>query len=462
MAITPDGERLVAALVIALAYLVFCAWIFRQQRRQNRRAMAKTVSTADDSAAPPILVAFASQTGFAEYIAEQTAAALEAAGRPVRLIALGDLDAKELAQVEQALFLVSTTGEGDAPDSAMKFLRRTMRATVPLPSLRYGFLAFGDQAYEHYCGFGRELDTWLSALGATRLFDTIDVDDANEHALARWRFQVSLLCNNGVTLDWTAPALSDWTLAERTLLNADSPGAGAYHIALTPPAGVVPVWAAGDIAAIQPQSVNGDAGADVAPRDYSIGSLPTDGRIELLVRRMTHPDGTLGLGSGWLTQHAEIGASVPLRLRENRNFHGPADNRPLILIANGTGIAGLRAHIKARAARGQNRNWLLFGERTRAHDFHYRSEIESWRDNHVLQRLDLAFSRDQAERVYVQDLLRASPSAIARWIEDGAAINVCGSADGMAGGVDAALADILGRAALDQLGEAGRYRRDVY
>lgn len=405
---------------------------------------------------PPILVVHASQTGFAEYVAEQTAAALEAAGRPVRLIALGDLDAKELAQAEQALFLVSTTGDGDAPDAAMKFQRGTMRAAVPLPSLRYGFLAFGDQAYEHYCGFGRALDTWLAAQGATRLFETIDVDDANEHALARWRFQVSLLCNNGVTLDWTAPALSDWILAERTLLNADSPGAGIYHIVLTPPAGVVPVWSAGDVAAIQPQ------GPNVAPRDYSIGSLPTDGRIELLVRRMAYPDGTLGLGSGWLTEHAAIGATVPLQLRENRNFHGPADNRPLILIGNGTGIAGLRAHIKARAARGQKRNWLLFGERTRAHDFHYRGEIESWRDNHVLQRLDLAFSRDQAERVYVQDLVRAAPSALTRWIEDGAAIYVCGSADGMAGGVDEALADILGRAALDALAEAGRYRRDVY
>lgn len=408
---------------------------------------------------PPVFVVFASQTGFAEYIAEQTASALETAGRPVRLVSLGDLDAKELAAAEQALFLVSTTGDGDAPDAAMTFQRRTMRAAVPLRGLHYGFLAFGDQAYEHYCGFGRALDTWLAAQGATRLFDAIDVDDANEHALARWRFQVALLCNNGVTLDWTAPAVSEWTLAERTLLNADSPGAGAYHIALTPPAGVVPVWSAGDIAAIQPQST---AGTDVTPRDYSIGSLPTDGRIELLVRRIMHPDGTLGQGSGWLTQHAEIGATIALRLRENRNFHGPADNRPLILIGNGTGIAGLRAHIKARAARGQNRNWLLFGERMRAHDFHYRSEIESWRDNHVLQRLDLAFSRDQAERVYVQDLVRASPSAVQRWIEDGAAIYVCGSADGMAGGVDAALAEIVGRAALDALAEAGRYRRDVY
>lgn len=407
---------------------------------------------------PPILVVHASQTGFAEYIAEQTESALETAGRPTRLVSLSDLDATDLARAEQALFLVSTTGDGDAPDAAMQFLRRTMRTAMPLPALRYGFLAFGDQAYEHYCGFGRALDAWLAAQGATRLFDTIEVDDANEHALARWRFQISLLCSNGVTLDWTAPQLSDWILAERALLNADSPGAGAYHIALTPPAGVVPVWAAGDIASIQPQ---GGAG-DVTPRDYSIGSVPTDGRIELLVRRMTHPDGTLGLASGWLTQHAEIGAAIPLRLRENRNFHGPADNCPLILIGNGTGIAGLRAHIKARAARGQKRNWLLFGERTRAHDFHYRSEIESWRDNHVLQRLDVAFSRDQAERVYVQDLVRASPSAVQRWIEDGAAIYVCGSADGMAGGVDAALAEIVGRAALDALADAGRYRRDVY
>jgi sulfite reductase (NADPH) flavoprotein alpha-component len=95
-------------------------------------------------------------------------------------------------------------------------------------------------------------------------------------------------------------------------------------------------------------------------------------------------------------------------VRENRSFHAPEDARPLILIGNGTGIAGLRAHLHARARAGHQRNWLLFGERTAQHDFFFRSEIEAWRDTGILERVDLAFSRDQTARRYVQHLVAAA------------------------------------------------------
>src|SRR5690606_9801012 len=95
-------------------------------------------------------------------------------------------------------------------------------------------------------------------------------------------------------------------------------------------------------------------------REYSIASLPADGRIELLVRQMHRPDGQVGLGSGWLTAHAGIGDGIAALVRRNAAFHPPADTTPLILIGNGTGMAGLRAHLKARVAAGCRRNWLLF------------------------------------------------------------------------------------------------------
>jgi sulfite reductase (NADPH) flavoprotein alpha-component len=205
-----------------------------------------------------------------------------------------------------------------------------------------------------------------------------------------------------------------------------------------------------------------DALKPLPHREYSIASLPADGRIELLLRQFRQPDGSLGIGSGWLTEFAPVGADIRLRVRENRSFHGPADARPLILIANGTGLAGLRAHLKARAAAGRYRNWLLFGERHADRDFFFREEILGWQQSGVLERLDLAFSRDQAGRVYVQDRLREASGELREWVAAGAAIYVCGSLKGMAPAVAEVLASVLGQPLLEAMAEDGRYRRDVY
>jgi sulfite reductase (NADPH) flavoprotein alpha-component len=136
-----------------------------------------------------------------------------------------------------------------------------------------------------------------------------------------------------------------------------------------------------------------------------------------------------------------------------------------VLIGNGTGLAGLRSHLRARAVAGLGPNWLLFGERNTAHDRLYGDELQAWHDGGVLQRLDLAFSRDRAEgapRAYVQDLLAQSGDLLRQWVEQGAAIYVCGSLQGMAQGVDQALHALLGQAQVEQLVRSGRYRRDVY
>src|SRR5690606_7074032 len=197
-------------------------------------------------------------------------------------------------------------------------------------------------------------------------------------------------------------------------------------------------------------------------REYSIASLASDGVLELIVRRERRADGSLGLGSGWLTEYLAESGRVPARLRRNSGFHVPADDRPLILIGNGTGLAGLRALLRARIRAGHKRNWLLFGERNRAHDFYCAEELEGALASGDLQRLDLAFSRDQAQKVYVQDLLRRQGDELRRWLEQGAALYLCGSLEGMAGGVDEVLHELLGAEAVRALVEQGRYRRDVY
>ncbi|HZX79484.1 MAG TPA: sulfite reductase flavoprotein subunit alpha, partial [Lysobacter sp.] len=196
-------------------------------------------------------------------------------------------------------------------------------------------------------------------------------------------------------------------------------------------------------------------------REYSIASTARDGRVHLLVRRVHRPDGMAGLGSGWLTEAARIGGTIDLRIRRNPGFHPPAADVPLILVGNGTGLAGLRAHWRDRAGTGA-RTWLLFGERTRACDFFHREEIEAALASGLIERVDLAFSRDGDGPRYVQDALRAEAGRLRDWVDAGASIHVCGSLAGMAPGVDAVLRKALGDAVVDALLDAGRYRRDVY
>ena len=214
-----------------------------------------------------------------------------------------------------------------------------------------------------------------------------------------------------------------------------------------------------------PQAV-ADALRPLLPRSYSVASLPQDGHVRLLVRQARH-DGGLGVASGWLTAHAARGTSVAMRLVENRAFEPREEadaepDAPAIFIGNGSGYAGLRGHLRARMHAGRHRNWLLFGERQRAHDGYCEAEVSGWLAAGKLQRADFIYSRDQARRRYVQDALREAAEPLRDWIADGAVLYVCGSADGMAAGVDAALADILGATAVEDLIVEGRYRRDVY
>jgi sulfite reductase (NADPH) flavoprotein alpha-component len=161
--------------------------------------------------------------------------------------------------------------------------------------------------------------------------------------------------------------------------------------------------------------------------------------------------------------HAPLGGSVALRVRRHASFRiGDNAGRPLILIGNGTGLAGLRAHLKARAGTGKPPVWLIYGERQSAHDAHYGAELEAWAAQGLLARLDRVYSRDQAERRHVQHLLAERAETLREWLADDAAIYVCGSLQGMATAVDAVLREAVGDACVDRLIEQGRYRRDVY
>ncbi|WP_454695298.1 sulfite reductase subunit alpha [Achromobacter aegrifaciens] len=454
------ATRLIAAACVVGAWLLLCVWARRRALRHEAQQALALQALQAPVPEDTLLVAYATQTGYAESLAAQTAESLRAGGLAVRVAALEQLDAKRLAEYRRMLFVVSTYGEGDPPDAAAAFAEQMQQAAPALAGAHYAVLALGDSEYAQFCGFGHRLDDWLHAQGATPLFDLVEVDNGDPAALRHWQHHLGVLAGRSDLPDWQAPVYESWRLAAREQLNPQSQGGPCYLLTLTPPADGARDWQAGDIAEIGPRREAG--GPLLAHREYSIASLPEDGSIQLLVRQMRGADGALGLGSGWLTHIAQPGDAIDLRVRVNRNFHAPADERPLLLVGNGTGLAGLRALIKARRAAGHRRNWLVFGERNAAHDWFCRDEIEAWREDGTLERADAVFSRDQADRRYVQHHLRDQAEAVRAWADLGAAIYVCGSLQGMAGGVDAALQDILGATRLQAMQRDGRYRRDVY
>lgn len=445
--LTTEPLRLGGALLLSGGWFALCAAKWRAQRGR-----------ADAGAnGADWLVVHASQTGSAEDLAQRSAALLTTGGLSARAVCISALDRERIASASRILFVASTYGEGDAPDTAARFASRLMAAGIDLTHLHYAVLALGDKNYANYCGFGRALDAWLAQQGATRLFDRIDVDRGDAAALAEWQHHVGRLAGTLDAPDWDAPAYGDWRIVTRTLENPGSAGAPLYRIVLVPASGVLPTWEAGDLAQVSPPSDPDH------PREYSIASLPVEGRLELLVRLQRRDDGAPGAASGWLCARAQDGDVVRLRLRAHERFRlGANADRPLIAIGNGSGLAGLRGLLKARIAAGRHDNWLLFGERNQIHDFLLRDELQTWRDEGRLTHLDLAFSRDQAQRRYVQDVLRDDAERVRAWVARGAAIYVCGSLQGMAGGVHEALQAILGAPRLDALAHEGRYRRDVY
>jgi sulfite reductase (NADPH) flavoprotein alpha-component len=214
------------------------------------------------------------------------------------------------------------------------------------------------------------------------------------------------------------------------------------------------------------------------PRLYSIASSPraTPGEVHLcvaVVRDTRRGRVRNGVGSGFLADRATAAPPVEAYIQTS-HFRLPADpSVPVIMVGPGTGIAPFRAFLAERAASGvRGRTWLLFGERNRATDFLYETELTAWRKDGTLARLDTAFSRDQGRKIYVQDRMTENAEDLWRWLQDGAHFYVCGDAMRMAKDVDAALRKVAmteGRLNENQakdwivaLARQGRYLRDVY
>lgn len=423
----------------------------RKKKRNSKHAAAGVANTHTDA---DFWIVYATQTGTAEQLAWNTATILQSGGIKASVKNIAALDKTTLESAKKILFLVSTFGEGEAPDSARGFARKLLKSSLPLTQLQFGVLALGDKRYADYCSFAIQIEQWLSTNGATPLFARIDVDNGNEHAIHQWQKKIADISGVENVTAWAAPEYEDWCLQKRELLNAGSVGTPVYRVTLQPSTPGNTHWQAGDILEIRPHN-----NPELPHREYSIASLTTDGQLDLVVRQAFNEKGELGLGSGWLTASAEEGGKVLARIRANPSFHAPQKHCPMILIGAGTGIAGLRAHLHERYLKDQQQNWLIFGERQRSNDSLFASELGAWQESGFLTEFDEVYSRDGEG--YVQNVVAAKQQQLCEWLDLGAAIYVCGGM-AMGSGVHQELITILGEDGVQELVDQGRYCRDVY
>ena len=215
------------------------------------------------------------------------------------------------------------------------------------------------------------------------------------------------------------------------------------------------------------------------PRLYSIASSQAEVEDEVhltisVVEWEAFERTHLGGASGHLCRRAEEGDTLRVFIEHNDLFKPPQNpDTPVIMIGPGTGIAPFRAFLQERdAAEAEGKNWLFFGNPHFTQDFLYQVELQGYLKSGLLSKLDVAFSRDQADKIYVQDRIRENGAAVYQWLEEGAHLYICGDANRMAKDVQAALIDVVkehggvdqdaAEAYLSGLKDAKRYQRDVY
>lgn len=561
-----------------------------EQRAWLNDFLSKALAQAGSGtgvAAPrvPVTVLYGSQTGTAEGLAKKLFKTLKKGNFEPQLHDLGQYEISSLPGEKNLLIITSTYGDGEPPDSVAGFHSLLMGASAPkLEGVSYSVLALGDSSYPDFCKCGAEFDSRLAELGATRLYDRIDVDVDPDEPYARWSaavmaklgpalaaaaitvdeeaeeeqgfsksrpFPAAILDNHNLngpgdkqthhialSLDGSGleyevgdalgvyplnPAcVVDEILANLPFKASDVPGPDgndmplrdallAYYDIGTLNKTLVQKWqsrsgspflrslvAADDKKAwddfcwgrdlidlvIDYPADFGDAEEFVSilkklqPRLYSIASSPRahPGEVHLcvgIVRYHTYGRQRGGVCSTFLADRSQ-GLQPGVYVHTNPAFRLPSDgNVPVIMVGPGTGIAPFRAFLEDRKATGaKGGNWLFFGNPHQATDYLYQNEIETYHSDGILTRLDLAWSRDQKEKLYVQHLMLQQGAELWSWLQQGAAFYVCGDASRMAKDVDKALHQVAEThggmtadeavAYVNQLKKDKRYLRDVY
>ncbi|PPD36874.1 MAG: sulfite reductase subunit alpha [Methylomonas sp.] len=552
--------------------------------------MLQNSGTSDQTGIRTVNILYGTQTGNAESVANDAAAAAKIHNLKPVVQGMDEIDMTALSAMEYLLVITSTYGEGEMPDNAQMLWEAISSDSAPeLKNIKFSVLALGDTSYDQFCQAGIDWDNRLAELGATRVYERTDCDVAFEDPAANWIAGVIPHMAEGLTTSVTL-VTGDTAAAEEKpaynrknpfpakllvnrLITAENSSKEIRHYEISM-AGSGLSYEAGDALCIFPvncpelvsdlltaigctgdedEPVNGELmplrqallnhfeiklpskelieeigkrsgdqelngilstgdkeqltrymwGRDILDlllqfpkmefsaaeflallkplqhRAYSISSssklYPETVHLTIAsVRYESHNRMHKGVCSTFLADLVTPETDVRCFFIPNKSFRVPDNNAlPMIMVGPGTGIAPFRAFLQERQHRqAPGKNWLFFGDRNAATDFIYRDELQTMLDSGLLTRLDLAFSRDQKEKIYVQDRMREHAGELFAWLEQGGYFFVCGDAYNMAKDVDKALLEIIaeqGRLSeqqavdyVNQLKKDKRYVRDVY
>ncbi|GAB5379990.1 MAG: assimilatory sulfite reductase (NADPH) flavoprotein subunit [Aliiglaciecola sp.] len=559
----------------------------------NHQVAGQSVVPVEAPAADKKLtILYGSQTGNAKGLAQEYKAKAESAGITVNLQNMADYKAKQLKNETHLVIVVSTHGEGDAPDDAVELHEFVASKKAPkLPELNYAVLGLGDSSYEFFCQTAKDFDQRLEALGAKRVIDRVDCDVDYDTQATAFIDQLSTLLKDEMTAKQSqvvqlptaankaaAAAVSEYTkknpfvatLSESQKITGRDSVKDIRHIEISledsgiqyQPGDALGVWFNNDETLVDELLTLVDVSADesvtvgddtlsikqaliekfeltlsyptfvknyleagkseplqqlledkaklrdyladrqivdivrefpikltaeqlaralrpITPRLYSIASSQADveDEVHLTVALVEYDvDGNVRTGgaSGFLANRLEDGQEVKVFVEHNNNFRLPeSDDTPVIMVGPGTGIAPFRAFMQQRAEdEAQGKNWLFFGNPNFTQDFLYQTEWQRFVKDGVVDKVSLAFSRDQEQKIYVQDRLLEQGKEVYQWLEQGAHFYVCGDATHMAKDVHDALKTIVqqhgGKSAeeaesyLTDMRRNKRYQKDVY
>lgn len=427
------------------------AMLWLQSRRARPRIKGNTPAGQADT-----IVLVGSEGGSTWGFAATLHQGLREAGHKVHTGAMSGFRPDRYSRAARVIVLAATYGDGIAPASAKGFLDR-LAALPQAPDMPLAVLGFGDRQFPKFCAYGAEVARVAGEKGWPQLLPMGTVDRQSPQEFARWGRALGKALGHPLELSHSPviPQSQALTLISRRDYGSDMQTPAAILRFALPQIGRFArltgrgfaKFSAGDLLGIVPE------GAAV-PRFYSLASGQGDGFVEICVSR--HPG---GLCSGQLLSLAP-GDSVQGFVRPNPDFRPHTNAKPVILIGAGTGIGPLAGF--ARANRSGREMHLYFGARHPDSDLFYGEEMQGWQADGRLASVTTAFSRTGA-RTYVQDVLRADAARIARLINEGAQVLVCGGRD-MAAGVAEALTDILAPAGLTPalLKAEGHYVEDTY
>lgn len=435
-----------------------------------------------------LTIIYITETGNSKFLANELTKKFKEQKINIKLKAVEQYRHSDFISEKNLLLITSTHGDGEVPESGKGFFDFIKNNQLDLTNLNFAIIALGDKNYPLFCKAGKDFAEVFVAKKAVSVIDNIELDLDFENHLASIFSQIfanfqnknSKQVNDHKAIDPEVKSTlsNQFTgkIIANTNLNDDGSTKQTHHLEILSDQEID--YQPGDSLGILFDNEDLKITGKITPRLYSIASAKSQhcNEIHLCVGLVRYKDSLgqeiFGLFSNKLAS-LKINDSIKFYLSKNRQFKLPKEDRDIIMVGAGTGISAFRSFLFERnATNASGKNWLFFGERNIRSDFLYQSELQDFLASKVLTKLTLAFSRDQEQKIYVQDRLQENAYEVYKWLENDSYFYVCGDKENMAKAVEQTLLNIIAKCGnkdsiqaknyLDNLKEQGRYLLDVY